>query len=151
MFTPSVDRTDRHVVSRQLRNKHAKNYQNAEKITKFLLSNKMVWKSIKHISKALSITEAMFSQFFFLICTVDWICTKCEYGAAMIEPGPRNQHRVNGDQQDSVDSAGQLGPAACNLDVKLCRHSGVTTMGSDRANPGAPTPMGQMGAPRLRL
>ena len=29
--------------------------------------------------------------------------------------------------------------------------SGVTTMGSDRANPGPPTPMGQMGASRLRL
>ena len=27
-----------------------------------------------------------------------------------------NQHRVSGDQQDSVDSAGQLGPSACNLD-----------------------------------
>jgi hypothetical protein len=29
--------------------------------------------------------------------------------------------------------------------------SGVTTMGSDRENPGAPTPMGQMGAPRLGI
>ena len=74
--------------ARQLLNKHAKNYQNAEKITKFLLSTKMVWKSIKHISKTLSITEAMFSQFFFLTCTVDWICAKCKYGAAMIVPGP---------------------------------------------------------------
>jgi hypothetical protein len=25
-------------------------------------------------------------------------------------------------QQDSVDSAGQLGPAACNLDGQPCRH-----------------------------
>jgi hypothetical protein len=114
--------------ARQLLNKHAKNYQNAEKITKFLLSTKMVWKSIKHISKTLSITEAMFSQFFFLTCTVDWICAKCKYSVAMIEPGPRNQHRVNGDQQDSVDSAGQLWPAACNLDVKLCRRGPVTVL-----------------------
>ena len=29
--------------------------------------------------------------------------------------------------------------------------SGVTTMGSDRANPGIPNPNGQMGAPKLRL
>ena len=28
--------------------------------------------------------------------------------------------------------------------------SGVTTMGSDRENPGAPKPMVQMGAPKLR-
>jgi hypothetical protein len=33
-----------------------------------------------------------------------------------------------GDQQDSVDSAGQLGPAACNLDVQLCRHGPVTVL-----------------------
>jgi hypothetical protein len=32
----------------------------------------------------------------------------------MIEPWPRVTDRVSGDQQDCVDSAGQLGPAACN-------------------------------------
>jgi hypothetical protein len=41
--------------ARQLLNKHAKNYQNAEKITKFLLSTKVVWKSIKHVSKTKSV------------------------------------------------------------------------------------------------
>ena len=35
---------------------------------------------------------------------------------------------VSGDQQDSVDSAGQLWPAACNLDVQLCRHGPVTVL-----------------------
>jgi hypothetical protein len=40
----------------------------------------------------------------------------------------RNQHRVSGDQQDSVDSAGQLGPEACNLDVQLCRHGPATVL-----------------------
>jgi hypothetical protein len=43
-----------------------------------------------------------------------------QYGATMIGPSSgslaHNQHRVSGDQQDSVDSAGQLGPSACNLD-----------------------------------
>jgi hypothetical protein len=34
---------------------------------------------------------------------------------------------LNSDQQDSVDSAGQLGPAACKLDVQLYRH-GVTVL-----------------------
>ena len=50
----------------------------------------------------------------------------------MIAPGPgslaRNQHRVNGDQQDSVDSSGQLGPEACNLDVQLCTHEPATVL-----------------------
>ena len=40
----------------------------------------------------------------------------------------RNQHRVSGDQQDSADSAGQLGPTACNLDVQLCRHGSATVL-----------------------
>jgi hypothetical protein len=76
----------------QLLNKHAKNYQNVEKITKFLLSTKVVWKSIKHlskikISKMLCITETVFfPMFFFLIVLFDWICVKCKYGAAMIGP-----------------------------------------------------------------
>jgi hypothetical protein len=35
---------------------------------------------------------------------------------------------VSGDHQDSVDSAGQLGQAACNLDVQLCRHGPVTVL-----------------------
>jgi hypothetical protein len=55
-----------------------------------------------------------------------------QYGTTMISPGPgslaRNQHRVSGDQQDSVDSAGQLRPAACNLDVQLRRHGPVTVL-----------------------
>jgi hypothetical protein len=76
----------------QLLNKHAKNYQNVEKITKFLLSTKVVWKSIKHlskikISKMFCITETVFfPMFFFLIVLFDWICVKCKYGAAMIGP-----------------------------------------------------------------
>ena len=40
----------------------------------------------------------------------------------------RNQHRVSGDQQDSLDSAGQLGPEACNLDVQLCKHGHPTVL-----------------------
>ena len=40
----------------------------------------------------------------------------------IIGPGPR------GDQQDSVDSAGQFGPAACNLDVQLCRHGPASVL-----------------------
>ena len=53
-------------------------------------------------------------------------------------PGPRvpSPQSAQGeclsvDQQDSlgfVDSAGQLGPAACNLDVQLCRHGPVTVL-----------------------
>ena len=35
---------------------------------------------------------------------------------------------MSGDQQDSVDSAGQLGQAACNLDVQLCMHGPVTVL-----------------------
>ena len=45
-----------------------------------------------------------------------------------VPSGARNQHRVSGDQQDSVDSAGQLGPAACNLDGQLCRHGPATVL-----------------------
>ena len=44
----------------------------------------------------------------------------------MISPGPGSL--VSGDQQDSVDSAGQLRPAACNLDVQLCRDGPVTVL-----------------------
>jgi hypothetical protein len=33
---------------------------------------------------------------------------------------------LSADQQDSVGSAGKLGPAAFNLDVQLCRHEPVT-------------------------
>ena len=47
-------------------------------------------------------------------------------------PGPgflaRNQHRVSGDQYNSVDSSGQLGSTACNLDVQLCRHGPATVL-----------------------
>ena len=50
----------------------------------------------------------------------------------MIGPSPgslaHNQHRVSGDQQDSVDSAGQLGPSACNLDGQFCRSGPVTVL-----------------------
>jgi hypothetical protein len=35
---------------------------------------------------------------------------------------------VSGDQQDSVDSARQLGPAAWNLDVQLSRHGPATVL-----------------------
>ena len=41
--------------ARQLLNKLAKNYQNVEKITKFLLSAKSGLKSIKHLSKTKSV------------------------------------------------------------------------------------------------
>jgi hypothetical protein len=35
---------------------------------------------------------------------------------------------VSGDQQDSLDSAGQLGPEAFNLDVQLCKHGNATVL-----------------------
>jgi hypothetical protein len=35
---------------------------------------------------------------------------------------------VIGDQQDSLHSAGQFGPEACNLDVQLCRHGPATVL-----------------------
>ena len=35
---------------------------------------------------------------------------------------------VSGDQQGSVDLAGQLGPAACKLVVQLCRHGPATVL-----------------------
>jgi hypothetical protein len=35
---------------------------------------------------------------------------------------------VSGDQQDSLHSAGQLGPKACNLDVQLCKHGPATVL-----------------------
>jgi hypothetical protein len=68
--------------------------------------------------------------FSFSLVLFDCNCAKCKYDAAMIGPGPlaRNQHRVGGDQQDSVDSAGQLGPEACNLDVQLCKHGHATVL-----------------------
>jgi hypothetical protein len=70
---------------------------------------------------------------FSLVQLIEFVQNANIYGAAMIVPGPgslaRNQHRVNGDQQDSrVDSAEQLGPAACNLDVQLCRYGPVTVL-----------------------
>ena len=40
-------------------------------------------------------------------------------------PSPQSAH---GDQQDSADSAGQLGPAACNLEVQLCKHGSATVL-----------------------
>jgi hypothetical protein len=66
--------------ARQLLNKHAKNYQNVEKITKFPPSTKVVWKSIKHLSKTkwvkhfpslkLSFFIAFLSHLYFLIAIV---------------------------------------------------------------------------------
>jgi hypothetical protein len=35
---------------------------------------------------------------------------------------------VSGDQQDSLHSAGQLGPEAFNLDVQLCKHGHATVL-----------------------
>jgi hypothetical protein len=60
----------------------------------------------------------MFFHVFLSHLYFDCNCAKC--------PGSlvRNQHRVSGDQQDSVDSAWA---GACNLDVQLCRH-GLTTV-----------------------
>jgi hypothetical protein len=88
---------------RQLLNKHAKNYQNVNqsglKINKTSQENKM--------SKTFSITETKFFHCFsFSLVLFDCNCAKCKYGATMIGPGPgslaRNQHRVSGDQQDSL-------------------------------------------------
>ena len=35
---------------------------------------------------------------------------------------------MSGDQQDSLDSVGQLGPDACNLDVQFCKHGHATVL-----------------------
>ena len=73
-----------------------------------------------------------FPCFSFSLVLFDCNCEKCKYGATMIGPGPgslaRNQHRVSGDQQDSLHSARHLGPAACNLDVQLCKHGPATVL-----------------------
>jgi hypothetical protein len=83
----------------------------------------VVWKSIKHLSKTKSVKhfpslKLCFPCFSFSLVLFDCNCARCKYGATMIGPGPGslalNQHRVSGDQQDSVDSAG------------LCRHGPVT-------------------------
>ena len=74
-----------------------------------------------------------FSTCFFLTC-IFWLqlCKmqiwRRDDRALWSDPGSlaRNQHMV--DQQDSVDSAGQLGPAACNLDAQLCRHRPATVL-----------------------
>jgi hypothetical protein len=124
--------------ARQLLNKHAKNYQNVEKITKFLLSTKVVWKSIKHLSKTKSVKcfpssklccfHVFLSHLYFLIAIVQNANMMLRWSS--LGPGSlaRNQHRVSGYQQDSVDSARQLGPAACNLDVQFCRHGPATVL-----------------------
>jgi hypothetical protein len=76
--------------ARQLLNKHAENYQNVEKITKFLLPIKVVWKSIKHLSKTKlvkrfpSLKLCFFPCFSFSLVLFDWICVKCKYGAARV-------------------------------------------------------------------
>jgi hypothetical protein len=44
-------------------------------------------------------------MFFFLTCT--FLLQLCKVQTWSLA---RNQHRVSGDQQDSLDSAGQLGP-----------------------------------------
>jgi hypothetical protein len=124
--------------ARQLLNKRAKNYQNVEKITKFLLSTKVVWKSIKHLSKTKSVKRfpslklcffhVFLSHLYFLVAIVQ----NANMTPQWLGPGPGslacNQHRVSGDQQDSLDSAGQLGPEACNLDVQLCKHGHATVL-----------------------
>jgi hypothetical protein len=123
--------------ARQLLNKHAKNYQNVEKITKFLLSTEVVWKSIKHLSKTKSVKrfpslKLCFSMFFFLTCTF-WLqlCKiqiwRCDDRAPRpwvpnpaIGTGWVVISRVPLIQLDSLGQ--QLGPTACNLVVQLCRH-----------------------------
>jgi hypothetical protein len=76
-----------------------------------------------------------FPCFSFLLVLFGCNCAKCKYDAAMIGPGPlaRNQHRVSGDQQDSLDSGIQLDSlgqtlASCNLDVKFCKHGPATVL-----------------------
>jgi hypothetical protein len=83
--------------ARQLLNKHAKNYQNVEIITKFLQSTKVVSKSIKHLSKTKSLKrfpslKLCFFHVFLSHLYFDCNCAKCKYGATMIESGHR--HRV---------------------------------------------------------
>ena len=83
--------------ARQLLNKHAKNYQNVEIITKFLQSTKVVSKSIKYLSKTKSLKrfpslKLCFFHVFLSHLYFDCNCAKCKYGAAMIGSGHR--HRV---------------------------------------------------------
>jgi hypothetical protein len=65
-------------------------------------------------------------MFFILTCTF-WLqlCKMQIWRRDDRVPSPQS---AQGDQQDSVDSAGQLGPAACNLDVQLCRHKPATVL-----------------------
>jgi hypothetical protein len=108
--------------ARQLLNKQAKNYQNVEKNTKFLLSTKVVRKSIKHLSKTKSVKlfpssklccfRAFLSHLYFFIAIVQNANMTLRLSGLGSGSLARNQHRVSGDQQDSVDSARQLGPAA---------------------------------------
>ena len=127
--------------ARQLLNKHAKNYENVEQITKFLLSTKVGLKINKtsqqnKIGKTLSITETMFlpyflSHLYFLIAIVQNTNMASHLVASLVlcsqVPSPQSA-QVSGDQHDSVDSTGQLGSAACNWDVQLCRHGPATVL-----------------------
>jgi hypothetical protein len=108
-----------------------KNYQNVEKITKFLQSTKVVWKSIKHLSKTKSVKRfpslklcffrVFLSHLYFLIPIVQNANMLPRWSGL----GPGSLAR---NQQDSVNSAGQLVSAACNLVGQLCRHRPATVL-----------------------
>jgi hypothetical protein len=109
MFTllqSTVNQCDQY-FARQLLNKHVKNYQNVEKITKFLLSTKEVWKSIKHLSKTKSVKRfpslklcffhVFLSHLYFLVAIVQ----NASMTPQWLGPDPgslaRNQHRPQGE------------------------------------------------------
>jgi hypothetical protein len=106
--------------ARQLLNKHAKNYENVEKITKFLLSTKVGLKINKtsqqnKISKTLSITETMFlpyflSHLYFLIAIVQNTNMASHLWFYAPRSRARNQHRsvvISTIPSIQLDSLGQ--------------------------------------------
>jgi hypothetical protein len=103
--------------ARQLLNKHAKNYQNVEKITKFLLSTEVVWKSIKHLSKTksekrfpslkLCFFHVFLSHLYFLIAIVQNANMAPQWSSSGPGSLARNQHRVRTIDIYGEDSLGQ--------------------------------------------
>jgi hypothetical protein len=77
--------------ARQLLNKHAINYQNVEKNTKFLLSTEVIWKSIRHLIKTKSVKcfsslklcffHVFLSYLYFLTACN---CTKWKYAVPLV-------------------------------------------------------------------
>jgi hypothetical protein len=122
--------------ARQLLNKHAKNYQNAEKITKFLLSTKVVWKSIKHLSKTKSVKRfpslklCFFSSFSFslvqLIEFVMQIWRRDDWPRVPSTQSAQGEWWSAGFRRFSWAAWASSLQFGCT--VQLCRHGPVTVL-----------------------